>query len=500
MDLFLGVDLGTSSVRTIAIDTSGEIRALSQVEYDISIPHPSWAEQSPELWYSCAARTIREALAAAGEGCAVRGLGFSGQMHGLVALDKQGKPVRDAILWCDQRASGEISEIYGAVGKERIAAITHSPVASGFMAGSLLWLRKRERESWDRIACAMLPKDYLRFRLTGRIASDVTDAAGTGLFDCNAFSWSQEIISALNIPLPFFPQLGYPSEIAGNITREASLETGLKEGTPVVFGGADQVMQAIGNGVISPSIASVNIGTGGQIFMPLSSPLYDKKLRAHTFSFFAPSTWYYMGAALSSGLSLKWGRSFFGDEKMSFPEIDSMCESAAPGADGLVFLPYLTGERTPCMDPYAKAVFFGLTLSHTKAHAYRSIMEGVAFSLRDALEILTKDLGQECNALVASGGGASSALWVQILSDVFGRDVYRSKMKEQAAFGAALSAAVGTGFFKDYSEGTAAFVRWHEKPAAPNAANAEIYASCYDVYRKLYASTAGLMRLAGGLE
>ena len=500
MELFLGVDLGTSSVRTIAIDGSGEIRALAQAEYDISIPQASWAEQSPQLWYKSAARTIREALLAAGEGNAVRGVGFSGQMHGLVALDKSGEPVRDAILWCDQRASAEISEIYAALGAEKIAAITHSPMASGFMAGSLLWLRKHEKESWDKIAHVMLPKDYLRFCLAGSIASDVTDAAGTGLFDSNAFEWSKEITSALGIPASFFPQLGYPAEIAGAITKEAARDTGLKEGTPVVFGGADQVMQAIGNGVIAPGTGSVNIGTGGQIFMPLASPVYDKKLRVHTFSFFAPQSWYYMGAALSSGLSLKWGRSFFGDEALSFAKIDAMAGQVPAGSSGLVFLPYLTGERTPHMDAAAKAVFFGLTLSHTKAHAYRAIMEGVAFSLKDALEILNADFGEECKALVASGGGAHSALWVQILADVFGKEIYLSKTKEQAAFGAALSSAVGTGFFKDYAEGVAALVRRHEEPVAPNAANADVYAACYDVYRKLYANTAELMHAAGSSE
>ena len=500
MELFLGVDLGTSSVRTIAIDGTGKIHAFSQAEYDISIPQPSWAEQSPEMWYASAAKTIREALLAAGEGNEVRGVGFSGQMHGLVALGKDGKPVRDAILWCDQRASEEINEIYAALGKERIAAITHSPMAAGFMAASLLWLQKHEKESYDKIAAVMLPKDYLRYRLTGSVASEVTDAAGTGLFDCNAFAWSQEIIAALGFPERLFPPLGYPAEIAGSITKEAARETGLKEGTAVAFGGADQVMQAIGNGAIKPGVGAVNIGTGGQVFMPLASPVYDKGLRAHTFSFFAPRTWYYMGAALSSGLSLKWGRKFFGDEALDFAKIDAMAGQAPAGSSGLIFLPYLTGERTPHMDPCAKAVFFGLALSHTKAHAYRAIMEGVAFSLKDALAILTRDFGEECKALVASGGGAHSALWVQILADVFGKEIYLSKMKEQAAFGAALSSAVGTGFFSDFAEGAAALVRWHEEPVRPNSANADVYAARYNVFRKLYASTAQLMRETGAGE
>ena len=497
MELFLGVDLGTSSARTIAIDGTGKIHALAQAEYDISIPQASWAEQSPQLWYESAARTIREALLAAGEGNTVRGVGFSGQMHGLVALGKDGEPVRDAILWCDQRTSAEIDEIYAALGKERIAAITHSPMASGFMAASLLWLRKHEKESWDKIARIMLPKDYLRYWLTGSIASDVTDAAGTGLFDCNAFEWSKDMMSALDLPPSLFPPLGYPAEIAGAITKEAARDTGLREGTPVVLGGADQVMQAIGNGVIAPGTGAVNIGTGGQIFMPLSSPVYDKKLRAHTFSFFAPQSWYYMGAALSSGLSLKWGRSFFGDEAASFAKIDEMAGRVPAGSGGLIFLPYLTGERTPHMDAAAKAVFFGLTLSHTKAHAYRAIMEGVAFSLKDALQILTQDFGQDCKALVASGGGAHSALLVQILADVFGKEIYLSQMKEQAAFGAALSSAVGTGFFKDFAEGTAAIVKWHDEPVRPNSANADVYAACHNVYRNLYASTAQLMHKTG---
>ena len=494
MELFLGVDLGTSSVRAIAIDGAGNVRALSQAEYDISIPQASWAEQSPAMWYASAARTIREALLAAGEGNTVRGVGFSGQMHGLVALGKDGKPVRDAILWCDQRASAEIDEICAALGQERIAAIAHSPMASGFMAASLLWLRKHEKETYDKIARVLLPKDYLRFRLAGSIASDVTDAAGTGLFDCSAFEWSKEIISALGFPESLFPPLGYPAEIAGAITKEAARDTGLKEGTPVVFGGADQVMQAIGNGVIAPGIGAVNIGTGGQIFMPLASPAYDKRLRVHTFSFFAPRSWYFLGAALSSGLSLKWGRSFFGDEALSFAKIDAMAGQIPAGSGGLVFLPYLAGERTPHMDAAAKAVFFGLTLSHTKAHAYRAIMEGVAFSLKDALAILTQDFGEECKALVASGGGAHSALWVQILADVLGREIYRSKRSEQAAFGAALSSAVGTGFFSDFAEGVAALASWHDEPVRPNAANADVYAACYNVYRKLYANTAPLMR------
>ena len=500
MELFLGVDLGTSSVRTIAIDGEGKIHGFSQAEYDISIPRPSWAEQSPEMWYASAARTIREALLAAGEGSEVRGVGFSGQMHGLVALGKDGAPVRDAILWCDQRAGAEADEIYAALGKERVAAITHSPTASGFMAASLLWLKKNEKESYGKIVRVMLPKDYLRYRLAGSIATDVTDAAGTGLFDCNAFAWSDEIIAALGLPASFFPQLGYPAEIAGAITKEAARDTGLKEGVPVVFGGADQAMQAIGNGVIAPGVAAVNIGTGGQVFMPLASPVYDKRLRVHTFSFFAPRTWYYMGAALSSGLSLKWGRTFFGDEALSYAEIDAIAGQAPAGSSGLIFLPYLAGERTPHMDSRAKAVFFGLTLSHTKAHAYRAIMEGVAFSLKDALALLTREFGEECKALVASGGGAHSALWAQILADVFGKEIYLSNRSEQAAFGAALSSAVGTGFFKDYAQAVAALVRWQDEPLRPNAANADAYAACYDVYSKLYASTAELMHAAGSAE
>lgn len=498
MDCLLGIDLGTSSVRSMIMSYDGRIISLAQEEYNFDITHEGWAEQDPELWWNATVRTIRKALYTAETNVSVKSIGFSGQMHGLVAIDAKGKCVRKAILWCDQRSAPQVEKINNYWGREQLGKIIHSPMATGFQVASILWVKENEPEVYSKISHVILPKDYIRYRLTGEIASDITDAASTGCFDCNAGTWSCELLSAFDIDKDLFPRIGYPHEIAGFVTLHASSETGIENGTTVAYGGADQVMQAIGNGIIEPGIASVTIGTGGQILMPLTNSVYDKGLRSHSFCFFAPQTWYYMGAALSSGLALKWGRTLFNTSE-SFKEIDDKCEPIKSGSEGLIFLPYLAGERTPHMDPYARSTFFGLTLSHTRYHLYRSIMEGVAYSMKDCLSILTEDLNQECNMLIASGGGAKSKLWTQIQADVLGREIFKSNMKEQASYGAAIAAGIANGTFSNYKDACSFLVKWSDEPVVPNERNRNLYEEYFLIYKSLYFKTKDLMLACGSV-
>ncbi len=492
MALYLGIDLGTSGLKAVFIDEAGTIVASGYRGYGIDIPQPGYAEQDPQVWWASLCAAVREALkSGAVAPRAVAGIGFSGQMHSTVLLDANARVLRPAILWCDQRATGEARRIRESVGAERLGRWVQNTVHTGFQASTLCWVRKWEPALFKQARHALLPKDYLRLRMTGEIGTDATDAASTLLFDCAHFCWSAPLLDALDIAPSILPaRVGMPSDVAGFLTAEAAAETGLCAGTPVVFGGGDQPMQAVGNGIFHPGTASLTLGTGGQILLPMESARYDPLLRTHTFCHALPGRWYAMGATLSACLSLNW----FLDRVLSGPDLALANEEAArvaPGSDGLVFLPYLTGERTPHMDPLARGAFFGLQLSHSRATMIRAVLEGVAYSLRDALDVLTQlNLGVE--RIVLAGGGVKSALWVQILADVLERPLYATRMREEASVGAAICAMVGTGAYPTLAQACSRIVRLEERPVLPCDANLCVYRDRLHTFRTLYTRTSDL--------
>ncbi|MGD1816171.1 MAG: xylulokinase [Pleomorphochaeta sp.] len=488
MAYLMGIDIGTSSTRVLLMDYDGGIVSIGQKEYSFDVPKEGWAEQDPEVWWNSVEYCIKQIfLNSSVKKEDITGIGFSGQMHGLVALDENKTPIRKAILWCDQRSKEEVKDIEEKLGRDKIGQITHSPIATGFLLPSLLWLKNHEKDTYNKIKYVFLPKDYIRYKMTGIIASEITDAASTTAFDCNTNNWSKEILDSLDISLSLFPKLGKVEELAGKLTYQAAKYLNLNEGTKIAYGGADQVMQAIGNGVVKPGSALVTIGSGGQILMPLDSLVYDDKLRSHCFSF-VENRCYYMGAALASGLSLKWMKNNI-DIDESYKEMDKKIEKIKAGSEGLIFLPYILGERTPLMDPEARGVLFGLTSKHTKYHILRAVMEGVVYSLRSCKDILEKDLSQKVDYFIATGGGSQSKVWLQMQADILDSEIYTSNMKEQSGVGAAISAGIAIGVYKSYEDAFGKIIKLNKETIKPIAENVELYNKYFRIYENLYINT-----------
>ena len=488
----MGIDIGTSSTRVLLMDCDGHIVAIGQKHYSFDIPYEGWSEQNPEDWWSAVkycSHDILEKTSIKKE--EIKSIGFSGQMHGLVPLDENNKAVRKAILWCDQRSIKEVKEIENKIGKKKLGEIAHSPTATGFLLPSLLWMKNCENDLFNKIKYVILPKDYVRFKMTGIVASEVTDAASTTALDCNTNTWSKEIIEALDISTSIFPKLGIPEAVAGFLTPSAAEQLGLLEGTTIAYGGADQVMQAIGNGVVNPGKALVTIGSSGQILMPLNSPIFDEKLRSHCFSF-VENRCYYMGAVMASGLSLKWMKGNIAPDE-SFKDIDTEVEKIPAGSEGLVFLPYIIGERTPLMDPEARGVLFGLTSKHTKYHILRAVMEGVVFSLRSCKDILEIDLKQKVDYFIAAGGASQSKLWVQIQADILNSKIYTSNMTEQSGVGAAIAAGISIGVYKNYDQAISKVIKLNKTSIEPINENVKLYDIMFEIYKDLYENTKANM-------
>ncbi len=480
----LGIDIGTSGAKAVLVDVDGRIVGLGSHDYPIAQPRPGWAEQDPEDWWRAACASVCAALRQAGVGGQeVAAIGLSGQMHGTVLLDAHGRPVRPAIIWPDRRSQAEVERACNALGLERLGRLAANRLAVGFMAASLMWLARHEAGVLASTDKAVLPKDYVRLRLTGRVASDVSDASATLLFDVAGRRWSRELLDAWQIPDRLLPPVLESAALAGALLPEAAQMLGLRAGTPVVAGAADQACQLVGSGLLDPGLASCTVGTGGQFVTPLAAPTYDPQLRLSTFCHAWPGRWYSMGAALSAGLSLRWFRERFCPPEVTFEQLAQEAAGALPGAEGLLFLPYLVGERTPHFDPLARGAFIGLTLRHGRAHVVRAIMEGVAFSMRDALEIM-RGLGLTPHRVIAAGGGGSSPIWRQILADVFGLPVATAQGEERTAVGAALLAGVGAGVYADATEACARAV-CYGPPIEPSPAAAR-YAELYPIYRRLY--------------
>ena len=511
MAYLMGIDVSTTGSKALIINEKGEPVASVVHEYPIYAPRPNWSEQNPADWWEATVHSIREALEEAEiKGEEIAAIGLSGQMHGLVLLDASDNVLRPAILWNDQRTGPECDDLERIIGREHLIEITCNPPLTGFTAPKILWVKKHEPEIYERAVHILLPKDYIRYRLTGTLATEVSDASGTLLFDVPGRRWSDELLQKLEIDRALLPESFESPEVSGKISASAAEETCIPQGTPVVGGGGDQAAGAVGNGIVTTGAISATIGTSGVVFAFSDSPKVDlPRARTQTCCHAVPGKWHIMGVSLSSGGSLRWFRDSLGQfevaqaEFRSIDPYDLMTEEAAkapPGSEGLLFLPYLTGERTPVIDPDAKGAWVGLNVRHTKGHLIRSIMEGVAFSLRDSLEII-KEMGIEIREIRVSGGGARSALWRQIQADVYNHPVVTTTATEGPAFGVALLAGVGTGVFSSAREACEATIRVVSE-TKPIPENAIVYERYYCLYRGLYGAlkktTDGISKTVSG--
>ncbi len=482
--LVLGIDVSTTGSKALLVDTNGAVVASASTPHTLSTPHPLWSEQDPEEWWQATATSIRAVLAALpGAASRVVGIGLTGQMHGLVALDALGNVLRPAILWNDQRTAAECDEIRALVGRDRLIRVTGNDALPGFTAPKLLWVRRHEPEIYARIAHILLPKDYIRLRLTGSYAMDKADGSGTLLFDLAARDWSPEVCGALSIPAAWLAPTYEGPEITGEVTQRAADATGLPAGAAVMAGGGDQSAGAVGMGIVRPGVVSVTLGTSGVVFAATDAPLIEPQGRLHAFCHAVPGRWHVMGVTLAAAGSLQWYR----DTLAPGVAFDTLLDEAAetpPGSDGLLFLPYLSGERTPYPDPLARGAFVGLTLRHRRAHMTRAVLEGVAFSMRDCFALLEGVGIRDIAEARLSGGGARGALWRQILADVLGVTMEAAVADEGAAYGAALLAGVGSDFWPDVDTACASIPAGAR--TAPQVANAERYAALYQQYRALY--------------
>jgi xylulokinase len=485
MAYFAGIDASTTATKALLMDESGAVVAVASSSYGFETPRPLWSEQDPALWWRGAARSIRAVLSQAGvDGSAVAAVGLTGQMHGLVLLDGRGEVLRPAILWNDQRTQEQCDEIRRRLGRERLIALTGNDALAGFTAPKILWVRQHEPELYARARHILLPKDYVRYRLAGGFATDKAGAAGTLLFDLAARDWSPEMLAALEIDPALLPPTFEGPAVTGAVSQEAALETGLQPGTPVVAGGGDQAAQAVGVGAVAEGMVALTLGTSGVVFAPASSPLIAPDGRLHAFCHAVPGRWHLMGVMLSAAGSLRWYRDALAPG-VPYAALDAEAAAAPPGCEGLLFLPYLTGERTPHPDPLARGAFVGLTVRHSRAHLTRAVLEGVAFGLRDSFTLLQQSGLPPARQVRLSGGGAQSPLWRQILADVLGVELVTTATTEGAAYGAALLAATGAGQFAGVEVAVAASVTITGK-VAPDANRAAAYDALYPAYRALY--------------
>jgi xylulokinase len=490
MAYVIGIDASTTATKAVLVDDAGSVVATGVVEYGYDIPQPRWSEQSPDLWWDGTVGAIRAVLSRSGVAAEdVAAIGLTGQMHGLVLLDDAGEVLRPAILWNDQRTAHACDEIREAVGPERLIAITGNDALTGFTAPKLVWVRDHEPDIWARVAHVLLPKDYVRLRLTGEYALDKADGAGTILFDLEARDWSPAVLDALRIDPAWLPPTFEGPTVTGGVSTSAAAATGLRAGTPVVAGGGDQAANAVGVGAVSPGVVALSLGTSGVVFATTDAPLRDPRGQVHAFCHAAPGRWHLMTVMLSAAGSLRWFRDALAPGA-DFGELAAAAGEVRAADDGLFFLPYLTGERSPHPDPLARGAFVGLTVSHDRRHLTRAVLEGVAFGLRDGLDQMI-GTGMAAPAQIrASGGGTASAVWCQILADVLRAEIATVSTTEGAAYGAGLLAAVGAGWFPDVDGATAAFVTATTVAAPGSAAAVDAYVDAHEAYRGLYPALA----------
>ena len=493
MNGYLGIDVGTSSAKALLMGENGTIIAAARREYEILRRHPGYAEQDMETIWQAVKQAVAEISGRyPAEAAQVRGISFSGQMHGLVAVDRNGKLVRDAIIWADQRVGEkEMDAIYGQAGRESIHETAMNDLASGFLLCSLIWMKENEPENYSRTFQVLLPKDYIRFRMCGRLGTDHSDASATMAFDVRKRQWAWEILDRLGLEKSLFPESHEAWETAGELLPGPAAEMGLKPGIPVTYGGGDSLMQEIGNGVASAADPWIcNIGTSCSLNCAVETPVFDRKFRTNTFCHVKDSLWMLMGASMCGGIALKWlkNQMFFMD---SYDRMTAEAAGIPAGSQGLLFLPSLNGSRCPVNDPGAKGVLAGLTLEHTRAHVIRSVMEGIVYGIRESMDIF-RGLGIDTDRVIASGGGARGALFRQIEADILEREIVTVEGEEQACMGAAITAAVGTGAYADYREACRAIIRFRPERTEPIREHVAVYRDRYPVYQQMYHQTKPL--------
>ena len=507
MKYVLGIDLGTSGTKTVLFDQEGRGVCSATVEYPMAQPQNGWAEQDPADWWNAAVTTIRTVLEKSGvDKKDVVSLGISGQMHGLVMLDKDGNVLRPSIIWCDQRTQVECDEIHEKVGKDKLIAITANPALTGFTLSKIMWVRKHEPEIYQKCRHILLPKDYVRYMLTGDYATEVSDASGMQVLDVPNRRWSSELLGILDIDEALLAKVYESPEVTGHVSGEAAALTGLSPDTLVVGGAGDNAAAAVGTGVVRDGRAFTTIGTSGVVFAHTSKLAIDPLGRVHTFCCAVPGAWHVMGVTQAAGLSLKWYRDTFCQAEkdaaamMGCDPYDLMNQEAALspiGANKLLYAPYLMGERTPHLDADCRGMFFGLSAMHTRRDLLRAVMEGVTYALRDCLGVL-EGMGAAPETMLACGGGGKSPLWRQMLADVFGMPVATTVNTEGPALGVAILAGVGAGLYPSVEAACDAMIR--QNPAQePIKENMPQYAKVYEVYRKLYPANKEIFKALGQL-
>ncbi len=488
---FLGMDIGTGGTRAVLIDEQGSIVSSASAEHaPFRTPQPGWAEQDPEDWWRAAVEAIRGALAAAPEPSQpIAGIGLTGQMHGAVLLDDSGQVLRPSLIWCDTRTQPQCDWLHAEIGYERLIELTCNPALPNFTLTKLLWVKEHEPEIFARTAHILCPKDYVRFRLTGSYAIDVQEASGTLLLDVTHRRWSTQVAAAAGIPEPWLPEVFESTDVCAFISGVAASETGLAAGTPVVAGAGDQGAGAVGMGILAPGSVSATIGTSGVVFAATANPVKDPKGRLHTFCHAVPGRWHVMGVTQSAGLSFRWLReTFFAGQE--YDALTAAASAIAPGSDGLLWAPYLLGERTPHLDPEVRASFAGIHSGHGAAHFTRAVLEGVAYSLQDTFTLFA-ELSIPVSAIRLGGGGARGPLWRRIQAAVYGQPIEILTAEEGGAFGSALMAGVGVGHWATLDDACRASITVAER-IAPDPAWIKVYKDGYQRWQKLYPALAAL--------
>jgi len=498
VSVVLGLDVGTSGTKAVAVDETGTVLASALVEYPLHTPRPDWAEQDPADWQRATLEALTQLAHAPGVNAAeVKGLGLTGQMHGSVFLDDGGQVLCNALLWCDSRTTAQCEAITSKVGEERLIEMVCNPALTSFTAPKILWLRDNEPEIYEKVRKVLLPKDYIRYTLTGEYATDVADASGTLLLDVKNRRWHTELMSMLEIPADFMPDVFEGPEVTGRLSAQAANATGLPEGIPVIAGGGDQAAGGIGCGVVKPGVISATVGTSGVVFAFSDTVTLDPRGSVQSFCHSVPGKWHVMGVVLSAGGSLRWFRDALCPTEVAmaaetgrdpYEYLTAAAETVPIGAEGLTFLPYLTGERTPHKDPFAKGAFIGLSLRHTRAHMARAILEGVAFAMRDSLEVI-RSMGVPIQEVRASGGGARSAFWRQVQADVNEAPMVTINVDEGPAYGAALLATVATGMYGTVEEACDATIHVVDS-CDPDPARSAEYTNWFGEYQQAYHALA----------
>lgn len=507
MKYLIGIDIGTSATKTVLFDEKCNVMASASKEYPLFQPHNGWAEQEPEDWYDAVITTLGQVVSKSGVSSEdIAGIGLSGQMHGLVMLDEDNAVIRPAIIWCDQRTAKECEEITKRVGAERLIEISANPALTGFTASKILWVRSNEPENYKRCRHILLPKDYIRFKLTGEYATDVSDASGMQLLDVPKRCWSDEILNKLDIDRSMLGRVYESPEVTGYITKETAKLTGLSCKTAVVAGAGDNAAAAIGTGIVKDGKAFTTIGTSGVVYAHTSTPSIDKKGRVHTFCCAVPGCWHIMGVTQAAGLSLKWFKDNFCQDYVAeakeqsrdvYDIINEKIENVPLGSNRLIYLPYLMGERTPHLDSECRGVFFGLSGIHTKPDLLRAVMEGVSFSLTDCKEIL-EETGANINEMMVCGGGGKSRVWRSMLADMYNCGVKTIVSEEGPALGVAILAGVGTGVFESVEAACEKFIQ-EKEASVPNIENHKKYRNIHKLYQKLYTSLKDDFKTLGSL-